>query len=148
MPQQTRIINKFGTMTGWNNITVNLLGRDLEGITAINYDDTETKENVYGGGKMPVGRSKGNYEATASLTLFKEELDALQGSLPPGKRIQDIAAFDIVVVYERENGTIQTDIIHNVEFTNNARDVSQGDGTIAVELELIVSHITWFAAAA
>ncbi|AJA67319.1 hypothetical protein MYRA21_0075 [Myroides sp. A21] len=137
------IINKFGTLQGWNNVTVNLLGRDLEGITQLAYSDKTTKENVRGAGAYPIGRSRGNYEATASITLLKEEVDALQLSIGPGKRIQDIAPFDIPVIYELESGMIRTDILHNCEFTDKSIDVKQGDGTIAVQLPLIISHITW-----
>lgn len=130
-------------MTGWNSITVAMMGRDVEGITAIKYDDSVTKENAYGAGKMPVGRSEGNYEAKASITLYKEEVSAMLRSLPPGYRIQDIAPFDIVVVYETKDGRIQTDRIRNCEFTNNGVDVKNGDGTISTEYTLIVSHILW-----
>lgn len=136
------IVNKFGTVQGWNNITANILGRDVEGITKIAYGDTQTKENVYGAGSMPVGRSRSNYEPTASITLLKEEMDALKRSLPRGKRIQDIAPFDIPVKYEID-GVIMFDIVRNCEFTNNEVDVSQGDGTVETECELIVSHIDW-----
>lgn len=142
----TEIINKFGTMQGWNSVKVNLLGRDVIGITAIKYDDTLTKENVYGAGKFPIGRSQGNYAATASITLLKEEADALRRSVPPGKRLQDIGAFDIPVVYEYD-GPLGGDVIRNCEFTNNGVDVKQADGTIATEFTLITSHIDWNAAA-
>lgn len=138
----TTIVNKFGTMQGWNSITVNLFGRDVEGISSLSYDDSVEKENVRGVGSMPIGRSRGNYEATASIGLFKEEVDAIQKALAPGKRLQDIASFDIVVQYDR-NGVIQKDIIHNCEFTNRGVDVSQGDATISTDYELIISHITW-----
>lgn len=144
MSQATRIINKFGTMTGWNSVTVNLLGRDVEGINAISYSDSETKENAYGAGKYPIGRSRGNYEPTASISLYKEEVEALRLSLPITKRrLQDIAPFDIVVQYVSEDGQILTDKIHNAEFTNDGVEVAQGDGTISREYELIVSHITY-----
>lgn len=143
MSQATRIINKFGTMTGWNSVTVNLLGRDVEGINSVSYNDAETKENAYGGGKYPIGRSRGNYEPEASIGLYKEEVDALRLSLPVGKRLQDIAPFDIVVEYAREDGAITRDIIHNVEFTSDGVEVAQGDGTISREYDLIVSHITY-----
>ena len=138
----TVIVNKFGTVQGWNNITANMLGRDVEGITKIAYGDSQTKENVYGAGSMPIGRSRGNYEPTASITLLKEEMDALQRSLKPGQRIQDIAPFDIIIKYEID-GVVMRDVIRNCEFTNNAIDVSQADGTVAIECELIVSHIDW-----
>lgn len=130
-------------MTGWNSITVNLLGRDVEGISTLAYDDNVTKENAYGAGGMPIGRSRGNYEAKASVTLYKEEVDAIQSALPSGKRIQDIAPFDIIAEYVREDGSILKDVIRNAEFTNNAVDVKQGDGTMATQYTLIVSHIDW-----
>lgn len=133
-------------MKGWSSIIANMLGRDLEGISAISYSDTVTKENVKGAGMYPIGRSRGDYEAEASITLFKEEVDALKLSLASGKRLQDIAAFDIIVQYQNPEGLIVKDIIHNVEFTNDGVDVSQGDGTITTEYELICSHITWNAA--
>lgn len=137
-----QVINKFGTMQGWTSITVNMLGRDVEGITKISYDDTETKENVKGAGKFPIGRSRGDYEAKSTIGLYKEEVDAIQQSLPAGKRLQDIGPFDIIVQYDID-GDIKKDIIHNCEFTNRAVDVSQGDGTISTDHELLISHITW-----
>lgn len=142
----TQIINKFGTMQGWNSVTANFLSRDAEGIAALSYDDTETLENVYGAGKYPIGRSEGNYEANCAMTLYKEEVDALKLALPKGKRIQEISPFDIVVVYTKKDGTITKDIIHNAQFTNDGVDISQGDGTIQTEYTMIVSHITWNAA--
>lgn len=137
------VINKFGRLQGWNSITTTILGRDLEGITAVNYSDTQSKENVYGAGKFPVGRGEGNYEASASITLIKEEVDALRKSLPPSTRIQDIPPFDIEVKYELPSGEIYKDRIRNAEFTNSVREVAQGDGSIASEFELIISHIDW-----
>lgn len=137
------IINKFGKMQGWNQITWNMLGRDVEGISAIKYDDSTKKENVYGAGPYPIGRSSGNYEAKTSVTLFKEEMDAIQKALPPGKRVQDIAAFDVTVEYQMEDGSIQKDRIRNCEFTGRSVDVKQNDGTTATEYTLLVSHIEW-----
>lgn len=142
MPQVT-IINKFGTLQGWNSITVHMLGRDLEGITALKYGDEKKKENAYGGGEYPVGRTEGNYEPEASLSLYKEEVDSLQNALPAGSRIQDIFPFDIEVVYEKKDGSLQRDRILNCEFTKRGVDVKQADGSITNEMPLICSHILY-----
>jgi len=138
---EPQVINKFGTMTGWNNITVNLFGRDVEGITALSYSDSESKENVYGAGKYPVGRSNGNYEAEGSLSLYKEEADALRDASPV--RLTDVAPFDIVVQYADRDGNIRKDILRNCEFMADGVEVEQGDGSITTEYELILSHIEW-----
>lgn len=137
------IINKFGTLQGWNSITVRVMGRDLEGITALKYDDKTAKENAYGAGAFPVGRTEGNYEATASMTLLKEEMDGIQAALPTGQRLQDIPSFNVEVVYETKSGKVQKDRIMNCEFTSKQVDIKQGDGSIASECELICSHILW-----
>lgn len=136
------LINKFGHMAGWNNVTANLLGRDLEGITELSYMDETEKENAYGAGNMPIGRGVGNYSAKASVTLYKEEVIALQMAVGPGKRLQDIAPFDITVQYEY-NGFVYVDRIRNCEFTGNGSEVKQNDKTIAYKYDLIVSHINW-----
>ncbi|REC47873.1 hypothetical protein [Candidatus Chryseobacterium massiliense] len=137
------IINSLGKLQGWNNITTNLFARDVVGITELAYDDTTKKENVMGAGSFMVGRSYSNYEAKASITLLKEEVDAILDTLPPGTRLQDIEASDIVVQYTISSGKIRKDIIRNAEFTGNSIDIKQGDGSIAVKLELIISHIDW-----
>lgn len=129
-------------MAGWNNVTLTMLGRDIEGITEISYNDSEEKENVYGAGKMPIGRGSGNYKGECSITLLLEEVVALQQSLGPGKRLTDIAPFDIAVSYEYE-GYIYKDRIRNCEFQGRGVEVKQNDKTIAQKFDLIVSHVDW-----
>lgn len=136
------LINKFGRVAGWNNVKVVMLGRQVEGITALSYKDSVEKENVYGVGNMPVGRGEGNYKAEASITLLKEEVNALLLALGPGKRITDIEPFDIPVIYEYK-GFMLKDVIRNVEFTDNGVDVKQGDKSIATQFTLLPSHIDW-----
>lgn len=137
------IINKFGVMQGWNSVTANIMGRDLEGITELSYSDSQKKENVYGAGKYPIGRGRGNYQAKASITLLKEEVDGLKMVLPAGKTIQDIAPFDMVVEYETESGVIKKDRIRSCEFVGDGIEVKQDDLTIATKYELLISHIEW-----
>jgi hypothetical protein len=129
-------------MAGWNSVTLTMLGRDVEGITELSYNDSEEKENAYGAGKMPVGRGSGNYAANCSITLFMEEVIALQQSLAPGQRLTDIAPFDIAVSYEY-SGLIYKDRIRNCEFTTHTREMKQNDKTVSVKFELIVSHVDW-----
>jgi len=142
MNTPTTIINKFGKMAGWNSITVRMLGRDVEGITEFEYDDSVEKENIMGAGGFPIGRGEGNYQAKASITLLQEEIVALQQSLGPGKRLTDIAAFDILVRYEY-NGFAYKDVIRNCEFMGNARAPKQNDKSISNKFDLLVSHIEW-----
>ncbi len=139
------IINKFGRIVGWNNLTVRVLNRNLEGITEITYDDNVDMDNEHGAGRYALGQSEGNYTAKATISLFSEELVALQASITPGLRIQDIPVFPIIVEYDR-NGIIQKDVIQNCRFKNNGREVKQADGKIVTKIEILTSHIDWNAA--
>lgn len=141
MAEQTPLIN--GTRHSWASIRCNILGRTVTGISKISYDDTQNKENKHGSGIYPDHRGLGNYEANAALTLYAYETEAISDKLPQGKRLQDIAPFDIVVSFVNESNQTVTHTIRNVEFLNNKRDMSQGDTGIEVEHELIISHIEW-----
>ncbi|TWP31233.1 hypothetical protein ETU08_01770 [Apibacter muscae] len=143
MANADHLVNNFGVMTGWNNVTVNLLGRDVVGITSLTYKDNHEKVNAYGAGRMPVGRGYKKYSAEASITLYKEEVDALKAALVPGARIQDIAMFDITVEYARPSGYIQRDRVYNAEFTNDGVEITNEDGTISIQYTLIITHIGW-----
>ncbi|WP_028888817.1 hypothetical protein [Tenacibaculum ovolyticum] len=139
---QLPLIN--GQRHSWSSIEINLLDRIVTGITAISYDDSEAKENHYGAGNMPVHRGRGRYEANASFTLYNYEVEAIQTSLPRGKRMQDVPPFDVKISFlEDGSDQIVTHVIRNCEFKSNNRNMSQGDTKIEVSLDLIVSHIEW-----
>ena len=117
---QVRLINRYGSVMGWNKISAKLFGRFLEGITEISYDDEEDQELVYGAGGKPIGKGKGNYKPKASITLTEEERRAIMESLPPGMRLQDIPDFDITVSYTYQNKN--TPRVHRSTQNNEQND--------------------------
>lgn len=138
----TPLIN--GVRHSWGDIKINVLGRTVTGVTSISYDDKQEKKNHYGAGNCVVHRGKGRYEANAKITLYDYEVDAIQKSIELGKRLQDIPAFDIVVVFlDDDTNEVITHVIRNCEFMNNKRELKEGDTTFTVELDLITSHIEW-----
>ena len=132
-----------GLRYGWSHITVNLFGRNIQGITAVMYSEEQEKENLYGAGTQPVARGLGAEKTEASIKLGIEEVLALQ-NLTPRKRLQDIPPFDVIVQYRtKASPVIVTDVIKNCEFMGNKRDTKQGDKGFDVELKLLPSHIEW-----
>ncbi len=129
-------------MAGWNSVTANILGRDVEGITELSYEDTIEKELIKGAGRMPIGVGEGDYTAKMGLKLYQEEVIAILDALPPGTRLQDIAPFDVIVQYVY-NARIYKDIIRNVEFVKAGRQVKKGDKTVEQTVEVICTHIDW-----
>jgi hypothetical protein len=139
------VVNKpliNGKGYSWNSIRLNILGRTIVGVTAIEYDDPETKENIYGAGKHPVERGEGNVEPEASITLLRSEGFAIEEAAKQAgiTRIQDIPMFDITVAFL--NGTKQvTHVLRGCEFTNNPFSGKQGDTKLEGKYDLCVGGI-------
>jgi hypothetical protein len=138
---KTVLIN--GQSYAWSDIKMELLGRLVQGVTAISYESKQEKVNNYGAGTEPVSRGRGKKEYESSITLEMKEVEAIQRALGPGRSLEDILPFDINIGFITDGNVPVKHTLRQVEFTNNKRDVSTGDTTIEVELELIVGGIDW-----
>lgn len=136
----TPLIN--GKSYEWADIVVNILGVPVVGITAIEYAEMQAMENVYGAGAYPISRGYGKVEPTAKITMLMEEVEPLMAAAPLG-RLNQIPEFDITVVYLDTNLVTRRHVLRNAKFKNNARVSAQGDVSIPVELELLISHVDW-----
>lgn len=137
----TPLIN--GMLHSWASIQVAIQGVPLTGITSIEYEDKQEVVNKYGAGRYPVGRGLGRITPSAKITLYLDEVSALQAKSSTG-RLQDLGMFDILVGYlHPTSGLITYDKIRNCHFGDNSRKIKEGDTDIQVELELVPSHIEW-----
>lgn len=136
------IINKFGKLIGWNDVTVRLLGRNIEGITEVEYEDESDEKFEPGAGGYPVGESSGNYTATCSITVYAEEMVAMQASLPPTIRIHQVPRFSVVVKQERLGKPVK-DIIKNFRIHGFGKAFKNGDGKVVHKCKCSCSHIEW-----
>lgn len=126
----------------WADIVLNVLGSPIVGVTAIEYEEKQSMENIYGAGRFTVSRGYGKVEPTAKITLLMEEVQSIMAVAPLG-RLQDIPEFDISVVYLDAALVTVKHKLRNVRFMNNPRTSASGDTSIPVELELILSHVEW-----
>jgi hypothetical protein len=131
-----------GTAYSWSQIDLRLFNTPVAGVTAISYEDTQEIEDNKGAGNRPVSRGYGSIECKGSITLEMAEVEALQAASSSG-RLQDIPEFDIPISFLPLGGVIRQHTLHNCRFKANKRDMKQGDMNVLVELELMISHITW-----
>jgi hypothetical protein len=140
-----------GAEYSWSNIQFFIGGAPIFGITAINYEETGEKEDLYGVGAMPVARIYKNHGFTGSIVLQSKELLSLQqAARAAGNPDGDITTlgvaggFECIVSYVpwAGQGLPVVDILKNVEFTNNGRSLSQNGG-IETEISLIIGDIEW-----
>jgi hypothetical protein len=131
-----------GTAYSWSQITVNILGIPVAGVTGVSYTEEQEMQDNYGAGNRPISRGYGNITTEGSVTLHMEEVEALQAAVTTG-RLQDIPEFDIVVAFLPEGGVITTHTLKNCRFKTNGRELEQNQMAIEVELDLQIAQILW-----
>lgn len=131
-----------GKLYDWADIVLAIAGVPVTGVTGIEYKDEQEVEMKYGAGRYPVGFGKGRISCDGKITLYQEEVEAIQRQSPTG-RLQDIAPFNIIVSYLPDTGIVSTDKLRNVVFKNNGRSWGEGDTGKTVEIDLAMSHIEW-----
>lgn len=130
-----------GRAYSWADVTVIILGRKVQGITAVSWMQSKEKSNNMGQGDRPVSRSHGNRTASASITLSLKEIAAIEVSLPKGKDLLDIKPFPVIVSYNNSENKFISYQLQHCEFTEFGNDISQGDAEATKSLPLIVSQV-------
>lgn len=139
MAQNTPLIN--GRAYDYASVTVNILGVPLAGITSIEYAEEQTKENNFGAGKYAVSRGHGEVNASASMELHMNDVEAIREAAPQG-RLLDIPAFDVIVSFVVA-GKVKTHTIKNCEFLSDGVSGSQGDTQLSRSFDLVASHVIY-----
>lgn len=127
----------------WSDVNIVMLGKVVTGARGVRYKASQEKEPIYGRGSKPVAMGRGNKTYEGELKLLQSELEALQEAAGSGNELTDIAAFDIVISYvPRSGGTqIVTDIIKYAEFTENEKQLNQGDKFMEITLPIVALDI-------
>lgn len=124
------------------DISVNIGGVILAGITALNYGEDDNIEGIYGAGRKQVSYGLGQITPSGSITLLMEEVQNIL-SVAPNGRIQDLPPFNITVTFT--DASLQT-VIHRLikcKFKTNKIDTKTGDTSIPVEIPLFIGDIKW-----
>lgn len=129
-----------GKVYDWESITIALPYGVVIGVESIDYDDGKEAELVYGKGGKALGYGEGNYEASAKMTLLRDEYDKLLDyAKSTGKPLYGIKPFPITVSYADDLGSITTDVIKGAKLTKNTHKAAQGDKKLSIDLELLVT---------
>lgn len=122
------------------DLTLELGGRTVTGFRGIKYSSKQEKELVYGKGNEPLHIQKGNKSYEGEITLLQSELETLRQA---GSGSVLNLRLDAVVAYGNpSNGdTLITDKIRGLEFTEDAKEMKQGDKFMEVSLPFICLKI-------
>lgn len=114
----------------WEDITVTLPSGDAAGITEIKYKDGQEITARYGKGAIPRGYGRGNYEASGSMVLDRDEWEKLKNEFGDG--IYDHEPFTIVVAYANDDMGNITDTLKSCKITSfDGAGSAQGDDNVS-----------------
>lgn len=133
---------RLGRAYDWQQCRIVLFGRELVGVTAIEYGVKKDVKNNYGAGGEPVSQGAGrkDYEGKIDLDI-KEVLGILCAMGLPGD-LTDIPAFDVVVIWgdDTENVTV-TDVLIGCRFMEQKYSVKEGNSTVNVSIPLAIMKV-------
>lgn len=139
-----------GVRRDFSSIELFIASVPFIGFKAIDYNDGLEPGVVMGASAMPIGVTRGQYKAEASITMYRSEFDLLvanlaaQGatSLPLPKGYMEVF-FDISVSYADDADTkVSKDEIVGCRIKKVNNSHSQGSDALEVKLDLHVHHIT------
>jgi len=125
----------------YTQIIMSVLGVPVAGVTAINYTEEQEKTNNFGAGNRPVSRGRGAIDASGSLELSMNEIEALRDAAPDGSLLK-IPPFEITIVYLNLQKVV-THKLKNVEFANDGVETSQGDTDIRRTFDIVMSDVKY-----
>ena len=133
----------------WEDIHVITLTGEQIGITEIKYSDEQSVTARYGRGAVPRGYGRGNYEASGSMVLDRDEWEKLKLALVALSNtggIYDHKPFPIVVSYANDDMGTVIDTLRDCKISKfDGGGGSQGDDNVSpITCELtILSPILW-----
>ena len=121
----------------WNDITVIMGGRDFTGFRGIKYSGKQEKELLHGKGNEPLSIQKGNKSYAGEITILQGELETMR-AVSKKRTVLDLR-MDAVVCYGNpsEGDTMTTDYLQGIEFTEEPKEMKQGDKNMEITLPFI-----------
>ena len=121
----------------WNDVTAIVGGRDFTKFRGVKYTTKQEKELVYGKGNEALSIQKGNKSREGEITMLQSEYETLRAASKT-KSVLDLQ-IDMVVCYGNPtNGDVMiTDVLQGVQFTEEAKEMKQGDKNMEITLPFI-----------
>lgn len=120
----------------WNDISVAIGGRIIEGIVDVEYTAKQEKTVLRGRGGKGHNILKGNEDFEGKLSLWQSEIEEMI-SESPNKNLLKLR-FDIIWSFVPEDGgATVTDILKTVEIKEYKKGMKQGDKNMLVELPIL-----------
>lgn len=127
-----------GKAYDWSDVDVKFPGLVVN-VQEISYDDEQEMEEVYGRGNKPRGYGTGNYKASGKVSMLRDDYDDfLAFCKSKGVPFFGLEIPSIVVSYANAGERTRIDELRKVKITKRSNKASQGDKSLAVDLDLMI----------
>ncbi len=130
-----------GKSYSYSQMRAAALGGLIHGITEINWQTEQPKQNEHGMGPEPVARSYGVETTNGTITLSMNAMEKLRTIAPDGK-LNRIPAFDLTFSYGNLQG-VKTHIIKDMEFTTDGGGGDVGTARLTKQLNFIAGEVVY-----
>lgn len=120
----------------WNDISIAVGGRIIEGIEDVEYSAKQEKSVLRGRGGKGHKITRGNKDFEGKLNLWQSEVEAMIKDAPN----KDILALSFDIIWSfipDDGGATVTDVLATCEITEYKKAMKQGDKNMLVELPFI-----------
>ncbi len=121
----------------WGDLTLILGGKDIIGFRGIKYAPKLEKEVLHAKGRNPHSIQSGNFTYEGEITILQSELQAL---IDAGNGSILGLSLDANVSYGNEP-PLRTDRVEGLQFTEEPRELKQGDKFMEITLPFIALNI-------
>ncbi len=129
------------------DITLILGGRVVTGIRGIKYSEKQEKEPLYGKGNKPLSIQRGNISYEGEISLTQSELETLKLLAKTNTGRSSIMSLNLnaIVAYGNplKGEPMITDRIFGIQFTEDAKELKQGDKFMEITLPFICTDIEY-----
>lgn len=120
----------------WNDVSIAVGGRIIEGIEDIEYTEKQDKGVLRGRGGKAHRITRGNKDFEGKITLWQSEVEAMIKDAPK----KDLLALNFDIIWSfvpDDGGATVTDVLVSCEFTEKKKGMKQGDKNMLIELPFI-----------
>ncbi|MDA6068641.1 hypothetical protein NJT12_03320 [Flavobacterium sp. AC] len=124
----------------WNDISIAVGGRIIEGVDEIEYTAKQEKTVLRGRGTVGHKIVRGNKDFEGKIVLWQSEVEAMIKDAPNN----DILALNFDVIWSftpNDGGATVTDVLRSCEVKEYKKGMKQGDQNMLVELPIIFLDI-------
>jgi len=124
------------------DITLEIFGVPIIGLTAIEYGDAQDITPNYSTGQLPTSVGFGAIKFSAKLTLTTEAVQAIQ-RVAPGGRLQNIQFFNIGVNFLPDSGVLVRHALKACRFMGRQLSSAVNGSQIEESLDIFVADIDY-----